>query len=82
MRRHALMARIVVVGAGPAGCATALHLCRAGHEVVLVDRRSFPRPKACGEGLLPAGVTELARLGLPGVGEDAMRIESTFNRLM
>ncbi|MCW2595442.1 MAG: Pyridine nucleotide-disulfide oxidoreductase, partial [Jatrophihabitans sp.] len=28
--------RTVVLGAGPAGCAAALHLARAGHDVTLV----------------------------------------------
>ncbi len=55
---------VVVVGAGVAGCATALHLARRGHDVAIVDRAAFPRDKVCGEGLLPHGVTELDRLGL------------------
>src|SRR5437867_1166903 len=55
---------VAVVGAGPAGAATAIHLARAGCSVVLLDRASFPRPKPCGEGLFPAGVEELAQLGV------------------
>lgn len=53
-----------VVGAGPAGSATAALLARAGASVVLADRARFPRPKACGEGILPSGVRALEELGL------------------
>lgn len=42
---------VLVVGAGPAGCAAAYDLATAGHDVVLVDRRSFPRVKPCAGGL-------------------------------
>lgn len=53
----------VVVGAGPAGSATAARLAGAGHRVLLLDREEFPRPKPCGECLSPAAVAALARLG-------------------
>jgi flavin-dependent dehydrogenase len=55
---------VLIAGAGPAGCATAIICARRGLEVLLLDRARFPRDKACGEGLLPAGVGALARLGL------------------
>ncbi|HXU71333.1 MAG TPA: NAD(P)/FAD-dependent oxidoreductase [Polyangia bacterium] len=55
---------VVIAGAGPAGCATALACARRGLEVLLVDRAQFPRDKPCGEGLLPTGVAALAELGL------------------
>ena len=42
---------MLVVGAGPAGSATALRLARAGANVLLVDRARFPRDKPCGGGL-------------------------------
>ncbi len=42
---------MLVVGAGPAGSATALRLARAGAGVLLVDRARFPRDKPCGGGL-------------------------------
>ena len=42
---------IVIVGAGPAGTAAAYDLCRAGKSVLLLDRHSFPRHKACAGGL-------------------------------
>jgi geranylgeranyl reductase family protein len=42
---------VLVVGAGPAGSATAMHLARAGAGVLLVDKARFPRDKPCGGGL-------------------------------
>ncbi|MGH7700879.1 MAG: NAD(P)/FAD-dependent oxidoreductase [Gemmatimonadales bacterium] len=53
----------VVVGAGPAGSATALLLARAGYRILLLDRARFPRDKACSEYLSPATTAVLARLG-------------------
>jgi len=55
---------VAVVGAGPAGCAAAIHLARMGRFVLLVERSPAPRRKACGEGLFPRGVAELERLGV------------------
>ncbi len=55
---------VVVVGAGPSGCAAALHLARGGAEVVVVDKASRPRDKCCGEGIMPHGVEELRRLAV------------------
>jgi geranylgeranyl reductase family protein len=42
---------VLVVGAGPAGSATAIHLARSGASVLLADRARFPRDKACGGGV-------------------------------
>ena len=56
-------AQVIVVGGGPAGSATATHLARAGHDVLLLDRARFPRDKACAEYLSPATADALARLG-------------------
>ncbi|ODR09560.1 FAD-linked oxidoreductase [Mycolicibacillus koreensis] len=55
---------MVVVGAGPAGSAAAAWAARAGRDVLLIDSASFPRDKACGDGLTPRAVAELNRLGL------------------
>ena len=53
----------VVVGAGPAGSATALLLARAGARVLLLDRARFPRDKPCSEYLSPETTRVLERLG-------------------
>jgi geranylgeranyl reductase family protein len=42
---------VVIVGAGPAGAVLAYLLAKAGAEVLLVEKKVFPRYKACGGGL-------------------------------
>ena len=54
----------VIVGAGPAGSTAALCLARAGARVALVDRRAFPRDKACGDLVGPRGVRLLEEFGV------------------
>ena len=55
---------IVIVGAGPSGSATAISLAKQGHDVLLLDRKDFPRDKTCGDGIpeLAAGVCSGGRL--------------------
>jgi len=50
---------VIVVGAGPAGCAAAYDLAAAGRSVLLLDKCSFPRPKACAGGLTVKAVRAL-----------------------
>jgi geranylgeranyl reductase family protein len=57
-------ADLLVVGAGPAGSSAAAWAARSGLSVVLADKATFPRDKACGDGLTPRAVAELGRLGL------------------
>ncbi|NML52519.1 geranylgeranyl reductase family protein [Streptomyces sp. R302] len=54
---------VVVVGAGPAGCAAATSLARRGRTVLLLDRSPIPREKACGDGLTRASLAQLDLLG-------------------
>ncbi|MFO0636575.1 MAG: FAD-dependent monooxygenase [Nannocystaceae bacterium] len=42
---------VVVVGAGPAGCAAGITAARAGARVLVLDRARFPRPKTCGDAI-------------------------------
>lgn len=61
----------VVVGAGPAGLAFAIAAASRGLDVLVLERREGPLDKACGEGLLPAGVRALEPLAvLPRVPRD------------
>lgn len=60
------MADVVVAGGGIAGSAVAMLLGRAGLRVELFERGEFPREKPCGEGIMPAGVAVLGRLGVLG----------------
>lgn len=55
---------VLVVGAGPAGSATATFLAHAGLSVTVVDRAEFPRDKPCSEYMSPEAVRILARLGV------------------
>lgn len=61
-------ADVTIVGGGPAGAALAIALGRQGVRVELYEKARHPRLKACGEGLLPHGVSALRDLvGLPDV---------------
>ena len=55
---------MVVVGGGPAGASAAFWLAEAGHHVVVVEKKRFPREKTCGDGLTPRAVRQLSDMGL------------------
>ena len=57
---------VVVVGAGPAGSATAISLAERGRRVLLVDKATFPRDKVCGDFVSPRSLAVLAALGCWG----------------
>jgi len=54
---------IVVVGAGPSGAAAAIEARRAGLDVVVIDKATFPRTKCCGDGLTTNALRQLEELG-------------------
>jgi flavin-dependent dehydrogenase len=59
---------LLIVGGGPAGLATALQARRHGLSVIVAEPREGPIDKACGEGLMPGGLAELASLGVDPAG--------------
>ena len=52
-----------IVGAGPAGAAAAHALATAGHDVLLIDKATFPRDKFCGDGLTTLCLRQLEEMG-------------------
>ncbi|HSM02230.1 MAG TPA: geranylgeranyl reductase family protein [Acidimicrobiia bacterium] len=54
---------VLVVGGGPAGTAAAHWLARAGHEVLVVEKKEYPREKTCGDGLTPRSILQLIDMG-------------------
>ena len=64
IRPAAVKTDLLVVGAGPAGCAAAITAHRCGLAVIVVDKAKFPRDKTCGDGLTAMALDELAGLGI------------------
>jgi len=61
---------LLVVGGGPVGLATAIEGSLAGLTVAVIDRRTGPIDKACGEGLMPGARAALDRLGVSVEGRE------------
>lgn len=53
---------IVIIGAGPAGSTAAWHLSGQGLKIALLDKKSFPRDKVCGDALSGNTIFELKKL--------------------
>mgnify|MGYP001254054870 FL=1 len=64
MTTQPLTTEVLVVGGGPAGAAAGYWLARHGHDVTIVERKTFPREKTCGDALTPRAVHELEEMGL------------------
>jgi len=78
----------IVVGGGPAGSTTARLLADAGRRVLLLDKASFPRHKACSDYLNPAAVRALCDLGMMNTvaavqphAMQAMRVHAPGDRM-
>ena len=78
---------LLVAGGGPVGLAVAIRGRLAGLDVTVVEPRSTPVDKACGEGLMPSAVRGLRDLGVEvdghpfaGIGYVAghRRVEARF----
>jgi flavin-dependent dehydrogenase len=62
---------VIIVGAGPAGLSTGLHLAQLApalaERTLILERAHHPRPKLCAGGIMPPGEDWLRKLGLdPG----------------
>jgi len=49
---------VIIVGAGPSGCVCAYFLAKAGLDVLLIEKSSFPREKMCAGGV-PGSVLDI-----------------------
>jgi flavin-dependent dehydrogenase len=77
---------VFVVGGGPAGLAAALAARQQGFRVTVADVLRPPIDKACGEGLMPDSLAELAKLGvcvneLPHGRFNGIRFRSTQSQV-
>jgi geranylgeranyl reductase family protein len=66
---------VLVIGGGPSGSACAYWLADSGWDVVVVEKKHFPREKTCGDGLTPRSVRQLADMGLEGSLSGAHRFD-------
>jgi geranylgeranyl reductase family protein len=81
---------IAIVGAGPAGATAAYAAARRGLHVALIDRNTWPRDKACGDGIGPGAIAIARQLGMADIfardvpvtavtvaGPDGTRLDTT-----
>jgi geranylgeranyl reductase family protein len=66
---------LLVIGGGPAGAATAYWAATAGLDTVIIERKTFPRDKTCGDGLPPRAVHQLEEMGLGATLEGYHRFD-------
>ena len=52
-----IMYNVIIIGAGPAGTTAGYLLAKSGLSVLLLDRKKFPRKKACAGGITPKAMT-------------------------
>ena len=55
---------VIVVGAGPGGATAAMALAQKGYDVLLLDRKDFPRDKICGDAVPATALDLLYSLGM------------------
>jgi geranylgeranyl reductase family protein len=66
---------VLVIGGGPSGAACGYWLADAGWDVVVLEKKHFPREKTCGDGLTPRSVRQLADMGLEAALTGAHRFD-------
>ncbi|HKS26561.1 MAG TPA: NAD(P)/FAD-dependent oxidoreductase [Pyrinomonadaceae bacterium] len=55
---------VLIAGGGPAGASAAIHLSQKGARVLVIEQKSFPREKLCGEFISPECIAHFERLGV------------------
>lgn len=69
-----LAPQVLVVGGGPGGASAAFWLAQRGVDVLLVEKKHYPREKACGDGLTPRAVRQLTDMGFDFDRPDIHRV--------
>ena len=69
--------QVIVVGAGPAGSTAAFYLAKAGIDVLMVDKETWPRDKPCGDA---QGGSVFPIYQDMGIMEEAERLASGYIR--
>jgi len=62
--------KVIIIGAGPAGCVAAALLKNKGHQVIIIERDVFPR-FSIGESLLPQCMEFIEQAGMLKAVQDA-----------
>ena len=75
-----LETEVCVVGAGPAGSTIAARMAQLGHQVILIEKSSFPRPHV-GEAMTPTVWPLLDLIGARSAVEAVDRVSSTGARV-
>ncbi len=74
---------VIIVGGGPAGLSTALHLVQKNPQwaerVLVLEKAVYPRPKLCGGGVTRPGLDILTGLGL-SLTLPSVRVKEVFFR--
>ena len=70
-----MTSQVLVVGGGPGGASAAYWLARNGVDVHLVEKKRYPREKACGDGLTPRAIKQLLDMGFDFDGLGLHRVE-------
>ncbi|MBE9140103.1 geranylgeranyl reductase family protein [Nodosilinea sp. LEGE 07088] len=68
----------IVVGAGPAGAATAYHLAKQGHSVLLVEKQTLPRYKPCSGAVSPSVAEYFDFDFTPAIDRTMRRVRYTY----
>ena len=70
--------QVIVIGAGPGGSTAAFYLAKAGVDVLMVDKETWPRDKACGDEQSTFIFDIYKEMG---IYDEAMAAGSTFNKM-
>lgn len=58
------MKNVIIVGAGPAGTATAIFLAKKGVNALLLEKEKFPRDKVCGDSINYTSIEIFKEMGV------------------